>query len=47
MRGETESRRALIERDRFWLDHEKAIAKSGRSAKACFAQQGDSLHARY
>lgn len=41
------SRRALTERDRFWLDHEKAIAKSGQSAKAYAAEQGISLHALY
>ena len=41
------SRRALTERDRFWLDHEKAIAKSGQSAKDYAAEQGLSLHALY
>ena len=41
------SRRALTERDRFWLDHEKAIAKSGQTAKDYAADQGLSLHALY
>jgi hypothetical protein len=41
------SRRAPTERDRFWLDHERAIAKSGQSAKAYAAAQGLSLHALY
>lgn len=41
------SKRELTERDRFWLDHEQAIAKSGRSAKAYAAEQGVSLHALY
>jgi hypothetical protein len=41
------SRRAPTERDRFWLDHEKAIAHSGQSAKAYAAEQGLSLHALY
>jgi len=41
------SRRAPTERDRFWLDHEQAIAKSGQSAKAYAAEQGLSLHALY
>jgi hypothetical protein len=41
------SRRALTERDRFWLDHEKSIGKSGQSAKAYAAEQGLSLHALY
>jgi hypothetical protein len=41
------SRRELTERDRFWLDHEKAISKSGQSAKAYAAEQGLSLHALY
>lgn len=35
------------ERDRFWLDHEKAVAASGQSAKAYAAKQGLSLHAFY
>jgi hypothetical protein len=41
------SRRAPTERDRFWLDHEQAIAKSGQSAKAYAAEQGLSMHALY
>lgn len=41
------SKRGLTERDRFWLDHEQAIAKSGQSAKAYAADQGLSLHALY
>ena len=41
------SKRELTERDRFWLDHEKAIAKSGHSAKAYATEQGLSLHALY
>ncbi len=41
------SRRGLTERDRFWLDHERAIAKSGQSAKAYAAERGLSLHALY
>jgi hypothetical protein len=41
------SRRAPSERDRFWLDHEQAIAKSGQSAKDYAAEQGLSLHALY
>lgn len=35
------------ERDRFWLDHEKALAASGQTAKAYAAEQGLSLHAFY
>ncbi len=35
------------ERDRFWLDHEAALAKSGRTAKAYAAEHGLSLHAFY
>ena len=41
------SKRELTERDRFWLDHEKVIAKSGQSAKAYATEQGLSLHALY
>lgn len=41
------SRQGLTERDRFWLDHEQAIAKCGQSAKAYAAEQGLSLHALY
>jgi hypothetical protein len=35
------------ERDRFWLDHETAVAASGQTAKAYAAEQGLSLHAFY
>jgi len=35
------------ERDRFWLDHEKALAASAQTAKAYAAKQGLSLHAFY
>lgn len=35
------------ERDRFWLEHEAALARSGRTAKAYAAEQGLSLHALY
>ncbi len=38
---------ASTERDRFWLDHEAAIAASGQTAKAYAAEQGMSLHALY
>ncbi len=41
------SRGAATERDRFWLDHEAAIAASGQTAKAYAAEQGLSLHALY
>ena len=41
------SRRTPTERDRFWLDHENAIAASGQSAKAYAAERGLSLHALY
>jgi hypothetical protein len=39
------SRGAETERDRFWLDHEAAIAASGQTAKAYAAEQGLSLQA--
>ncbi len=35
------------ERDRFWLDHEAALASSGQTAKAYAAEQEVSLHALY
>jgi hypothetical protein len=35
------------ERDRFWLDHEAALAKSGLTAKAYAAEHGLSMHAFY
>jgi transposase InsO family protein len=35
------------ERDRFWLDHEAALAASDQTAKAYAAEQGLSLHALY
>jgi hypothetical protein len=35
------------ERDRFWLDHEAALAKSALTAKAYAAEQGLSLYAFY
>lgn len=35
------------ERDRFWLEHEAAAAKSGQSAKAYAAEHDLSLHAFY
>ena len=35
------------ERDRFWLNHGKALAASGQTAKAYAAEQGLSLHAFY
>ena len=35
------------ERDRFWLEHEAAIARSGLSAKDYAAKHGVSLHALY
>ena len=41
------SRGTETERDRFWLDHEAAIAASGQTAKAYAAEQGLSLHALY
>ena len=37
----------LTERDRFWFDHEKAVAASCQTAKAYAAEQGLSLHAFY
>lgn len=40
-------RGGVTERDRFWMDHEAAIAASGQSAKAYAAEQGLSLHALY
>ncbi len=40
-------RGGVTERDRFWMDHETAIAASGQSAKAYAAEQGLSLHALY
>jgi len=39
--------RKATERDRFWLDHEAALAKSGQTAKAYAAAQGLSQHAFY
>ena len=39
--------RDLTERDRFWLDHEAALAQSGQTAKDYAAAQGLSLHAFY
>jgi len=39
--------RDLSERDRFWLDHEGALAKSGQTAKDYAAEEGLSLHALY
>ena len=41
------SRPAPTERDRFWLDHEKALATSGLSAKAYATEHELSLHALY
>jgi hypothetical protein len=41
------SRGGVTDRDRFWMDHEAAIAASGQSAKAYAAEQGLSLHALY
>ena len=41
------SKRELTERDRFWLDQEQAIAKSGQSATGYAAEQGLSLHGLY
>ena len=35
------------ERDRYWLEHEAALAKSGQTAKDYAAEQGLSLHALY
>ena len=35
------------ERDRFWLDHEAALAKSGGTAMAYAADHKLSLHAFY
>lgn len=35
------------ERDRFWLDHEAALSKSGLTAKGYAAEHGLSLHAFY
>ena len=35
------------ERDRFWLDHEAALAASGGTAKSYAAEHGVSLHAFY
>jgi hypothetical protein len=35
------------ERDRFWLDHEAALAKSELTAKGYAAEHGLSLHAFY
>jgi len=35
------------ERDRFWLDHEAALAASDQTAKAYAAEQGLSLYALY
>jgi hypothetical protein len=37
----------VTERDRFWLEHEAAIAASGQTAKAYAAEHGLSLHALY
>ena len=41
------STEVLTERDRFWLDHETALASSGQTAKAYSAERGISLHAMY
>ena len=38
---------ATTERDRYWLDHEAALAASGQTAKAYAAAQDLSLHAFY
>ena len=38
---------APTERDRYWLDQEAALAKSGKTAKDYAAEQGLSLHALY
>lgn len=35
------------ERDRYWLDHEAALAKTKLTAKAYAAEQGLSLHSFY
>jgi hypothetical protein len=35
------------ERDRYWLDHEAALARSGQTAKAYAAAQDLSFHALY
>ena len=37
----------VTERDRFWLEHEAAIAASGLTAKAYAAEHDLSLHALY
>lgn len=41
------SRGEITERDRFWLEHEAAIAASGLTAKAYAAEHDLSLHALY
>jgi len=38
---------APTERDRYWLDHEAALAASGGTAKAYAAEHDVSLHALY
>jgi hypothetical protein len=38
---------APTERDRFWLDHEAAVAASGQTAKGYAAEHGLSFHAFY
>ena len=40
-------REVPTERDRFWLDHEAAVAASDRTTKAYAAEHGLSLHAFY
>ena len=40
-------RTTASERDRYWLEHEAALAKSGQTAKDYAAEQGLSLHALY
>jgi len=39
--------KSITERDRFWLEHEAAIRKSGQSAKDYAAEHELSLHALY
>jgi hypothetical protein len=39
--------RQPTDRDRFWLDHESALAVSGQTAKAYAAERELSLHAFY
>ena len=42
-----EKRQEPTERDRYWLDHEAAVAASGETTKAYAAEHGLSLHAFY